>query len=534
MARILVTTAPMAGHVYPALSIVRGLLSRGHRVWWYSGQKFRDQISATGATFIPFAASVDFDDADMDASFKGRKKLSGIAQLKFDMMNVFLGSVPGHTEMLTRIYEAIRFQIVVNDIGFLATSLFSELSGIPSATFGTTALTMPSRDTAPFGLGLGPSSGIFGRARNRLLQFLVESFVFRPENSRYQQIRAMYGLPRSRTNWFLADAVSPDLYLHPGVPEFEYPRSDLPPHVRFVGPFLPPRPQSFPQPDWWSELEGIKKPVVHVTQGTLATEPTSLILPTLAALAGDDVLVVATTGGKPVSILGHDLPANVRVASFIPHAELLPKVNVMVTNGGYGGVQAALACGVPLVVAGATEDKPEVARRVAWSRAGISLRTGSPSRGKIRHAVHMVLEDPSFRSSARALQQAIGRHHPVTAAVDEIEAVLLKSATAGWKPDRQLRSVIKSEGVAAGVVGESFDQGLPGAGELGWPRPPSEGGHLDLEHEMTPSMTVGATTSALHALEAGRRGGGDGEPLEAPMKALHAQLMSNEGRRRGS
>jgi UDP:flavonoid glycosyltransferase YjiC (YdhE family) len=30
----------------------------------------------------------------------------------------------------------------------------------------------------------------------------------------------------------------------------------------------------------------------------------------------------------------------------------------MVTNGGYGGVQAALANGVPLVVAGATEEKP--------------------------------------------------------------------------------------------------------------------------------------------------------------------------------
>ena len=36
----------------------------------------------------------------------------------------------------------------------------------------------------------------------------------------------------------------------------------------------------------------------------------------------------------------------------------------MLTNGGYGGVQYALAHGVPLVVAGDTEDKPEVAARV--------------------------------------------------------------------------------------------------------------------------------------------------------------------------
>ena len=37
----------------------------------------------------------------------------------------------------------------------------------------------------------------------------------------------------------------------------------------------------------------------------------------------------------------------------------------MVTNGGYGGVQLALAHGVPLVVAGNTEEKGEIAARVA-------------------------------------------------------------------------------------------------------------------------------------------------------------------------
>jgi formate dehydrogenase assembly factor FdhD len=40
---------------------------------------------------------------------------------------------------------------------------------------------------------------------------------------------------------------------------------------------------------------------------------------------------------------------------------LLPKVDVMVTNGGYGGVQRAVSTGVPLVVAGSTEDELEVA-----------------------------------------------------------------------------------------------------------------------------------------------------------------------------
>ena len=37
------------------------------------------------------------------------------------------------------------------------------------------------------------------------------------------------------------------------------------------------------------------KPVIHVTQGTVATEVDDLIAPTLQALADEDVLVVAAS-----------------------------------------------------------------------------------------------------------------------------------------------------------------------------------------------------------------------------------------------
>src|SRR4029453_7192269 len=97
----------------------------------------------------------------------------------------------------------------------------------------------------------------------------------------------------------------------------------------------------------------------------------------IAGLADQPVLVVCTTGGAPPSVLG-PLPANARAASFLPHALLLPLVDVMVTNGGWGGVLAALQAGVPLVVAGRSLDKPEVARRVAWTKAGLNLRTDRP------------------------------------------------------------------------------------------------------------------------------------------------------------
>jgi UDP:flavonoid glycosyltransferase YjiC (YdhE family) len=80
----------------------------------------------------------------------------------------------------------------------------------------------------------------------------------------------------------------------------------------------------------------------------------------------------------------------------------------MVTNGGYGGVTQALRVGVPLVVAGATEEKPEVAARVAWSGTGINLRSGRPSPRQIRSAVRTVLDSPRYRMRAEQMRQQIG------------------------------------------------------------------------------------------------------------------------------
>jgi UDP:flavonoid glycosyltransferase YjiC (YdhE family) len=138
-----------------------------------------------------------------------------------------------------------------------------------------------------------------------------------------------------------------------------------------------------------------------------------VIQPTISALADQDLLIVVATGGRPVGELRMALPDNVRVAEMLPYCELLPKTAAMVTNGGYGGVQMALARGVPLVVAGAREDKPEVAGRVAWSGSGVNLRVERPKPEQIAEAVSNVLTKPSYGENARRLAEAISNSDPL-------------------------------------------------------------------------------------------------------------------------
>lgn len=100
---------------------------------------------------------------------------------------------------------------------------------------------------------------------------------------------------------------------------------------------------------------------------------------------------------------------------FIPYAHLVPLVSVMVTQCGDGGVQCALAAGVPLVGAGTTEEKPEVANRIAWADVGVNLKTKSPTSEQVRRAVRTVLDMPSFRERPRRLQAEIAHRGGRTA-----------------------------------------------------------------------------------------------------------------------
>jgi UDP:flavonoid glycosyltransferase YjiC (YdhE family) len=264
-----------------------------------------------------------------------------------------------------------------------------------------------------------PDVSTLGRLRNGVLNWVFERGFFKDVTDYMNQVRASIGLPPYQTSFFDA-VVSPYLYLQGTVPAFEYPRSNLPSQVHFIGPYLPEPPADFTPPVWWDDLKR-GKPVIHVTQGTVATEADDLIVPTLQALADEDVLVVAATGGEPIENIKAPLPANARIERFVPYYHLLPHVDVMVTNGGYNGVQAALAHGVPLVAAGQTEEKPEICTRIEWSGVGINLKTKTPKPRQLKNAVKRILESPHYRQKAQRIQSDIACYDTPTLSAKLLE-----------------------------------------------------------------------------------------------------------------
>ena len=292
-----------------------------------------------------------------------------------------------------------------------------ENGGPPNASIGTTMYGLYSRDTAPFGPALPPNATPIGRVRNRVMNAVHRRIVFGPVNRHLDDVRERVGLPR-RGQPVLDSFLSEYLYLQDCAESFEYPRSDLPPQVHFTGPLLPEPRADAARPAWWPELSD-GRPVVLVTQGTVRNEDDLLFAPVMAGLAAEDVLVIVTTGGGV--LLDGPVPSNVRVEPFVPYAALMPHVSAYVTNGGYGGVQMALAHGVPILVSGATEDKPEVGARVAWSGAGIRLRDRQPQPAAIKDAVRRLLTDDTYRMNARRIAADIATYDSAGIASELVE-----------------------------------------------------------------------------------------------------------------
>jgi MGT family glycosyltransferase len=413
MTRMIIAATPMYGHVAPLRAIAAEFVRRGEQVTFLTGSGFRDSVEETGARFVALPGEADYDIGELIARHPERAELAPGPQMSWDLAHIFIKPLPLQHAALQKLLEesAGEQTAVLYDTAYLgALPMVLGAPGIrPAAVIaiGVMPLLMTSTDTAPFGLGLPPDASSEGRARNLEANRAVQAAFAEVQSLAVETIRST-GATRELPFLFDAFVRVPDRYLHLSIEDLEYPRSDAPASLRFVGslPIEPPA-RPAPLPEWWPQVEAAER-VVVVTQGTLANHDlTELIEPTLEALADLDVLVVAALG-RDAQLA--DVPANARIVEFIPFADLLPHTSVLVSNGGYGGVQQALGHGVPMVLAGQTEDKIEVTARVAWTGAAINLATQRPAASDIRKAVESVLDTPTYKERAEQLSRQYQKH----------------------------------------------------------------------------------------------------------------------------
>ncbi|MRH27950.1 glycosyltransferase [Microbacterium sp. SYP-A9085] len=402
--KILAYTSPSRGHLFPLLPILIALRDRGHEVAVRTLAAGVDTARAcrfTAAAIDPRIEAIEQDDYRAKTALGSVKRSTAVFVVRAGI------EVPD----LRAAIAAEAPDILIVDINCWGAAAAAEKSGLPWATFLPYPAPFPGAGIPPFGPGLRPARGIAGRLRDRLLGPIVIGGVERSMTPPLNTVRGGVGVPPTRTVRDIFTRAPLTLYLT--AEPFEYHRTDWPASYRLVGPvsFDPPA----AAPAW---LDDIHTPIVLVTTSSEFQDDGSLIQAALDGLRDEDVFVIATQpAGDPTAF---EIPANARVERWVSHAAVLPRAVCVVTHGGMGATQKALAAGVPVVAVPFGRDQHEVARRVEVSDAGVQLPSSRLSPARIREAVR---DARTKGEAARRLAGELAAAGGAARAAAEVEAL---------------------------------------------------------------------------------------------------------------
>lgn len=391
-----------AGHAYPMQAVAQELVRRGHDVVWLTSARNEALVRMTGAAFVPTEAI-----AVVDAPLMAENETGLLDGIYSRLVSRVIAQVSDYRRVLVDFAAEVLF---VDVLPHGARALY-ELGEIPVyATLGVIPMYMSCWGAPQAVSGKAPPSSTLGLLWNHL-HHLFSQWILLPLHLRpviNNQRRALglgnlpYGEPMESFKY------SPFLHIQASSPSLEFNQRPKHPqqriHTHHVGPLVTSVVTTPKQlPPWWDEAVNHPR-VVGITQGTLAMDPTSLIVPAIQALSGnpDLLLVVASPHEDEIRFRIGDFP-NVRFARWIPYHLFLPQLSLLITNGGYGSITQALSHKVPLICAGQTEDKKDTAARVNWAGAGIDLKTDSPSTDQIRNAAEQILADRGYTENAARL-----------------------------------------------------------------------------------------------------------------------------------
>ncbi|MFL6142021.1 MAG: glycosyltransferase [Labedaea sp.] len=357
--RIVFASPPAYGHLYPLLPLALAAVEAGHEVTVATGAPFLDRLPVPTVPLLPAESTMPalreltrHNHPELDTS-----TIDGIIEFGGRMFGHTLprAVVPVLLDVLTR----VRPDLVVYECNNVGAAIAADLLGIRAVAFGVGAATEVFQDWH---------------------RIAVED----------QRDRWASGRPGDLASY-------PGGYLDP-VPRSLYRDWPLPPPNR-----LPVRPVSWSEP---APLPAIlsgpaRRPRVYVTLGTVAYGAVDVLRRAVTETAAHDVDVLVAVGpdGDPAAL--GELPRNVYLARFVPQAEVLRRVHLVVHHGGAGTMLGALASAVPQFVLPQGADQPLNATLVERAGAGSALRGDALVPGAIAATVATLLQDGPQRVVAK-------------------------------------------------------------------------------------------------------------------------------------
>ncbi len=360
--RVLMFNTPLTGHFLPLLPLARALRKQGHTVAFVSAATMAGPVGAEGFELIPAGPTVDVAVAEVS-------RRSGV-----DMMT---NPSPA---LVAEFFAGARVDLAVDEALAGARAWEPDLVVSEHCDFVgplvATVLKVPSAV-----MGIDPA-----------LEPEVLDALAATAHSRYLD-RGLQAPRHAPSGRWLLDICPPGLQ-RDGV---------LPPLERIA---LRPEPHQGPEgTPRAARVPGTGRPRVLVSLST-ARGAVPTLGPLLRSLSALDVDLVATSGGVPVGDLGLE-PGRVELVTFVPAAELLEGVSVVVHHGGSGTTFGAAARGIPAAVVPDAPGQQRQAFRLQAAGAGLALPIGDQAPESVTAAVRRLLAEPGFTTAAQRLRDEI-------------------------------------------------------------------------------------------------------------------------------
>ncbi len=251
---------------------------------------------------------------------------------------------------------------------------------------------------------LGPALGGF-------LLHLFKPLVFKQHAAAINSLRKSLGLKELGSLYQVYTHGTWTLY--PDIPELA-PTAALPANHAHIGPLVWEPPMDLPA-DWQKQRS--EQPLVYLNLGSSGDE--RIFDAVVQALAPMPVEVWTASAGRKIST---SLPANVRVAPYLPGNKCASLSSLLICNGGSGSIYQALEHGVPVLGIASNADQYLCMAATASRGAGCLIRAGQVNPKNVRRTVGQLLQDPGYRQQAQTLRKSMAQHNAKQAFADRIDS----------------------------------------------------------------------------------------------------------------
>ncbi|MBQ5797369.1 MAG: glucosyltransferase [Firmicutes bacterium] len=399
MSNIVFFGIPAHGHTNPTLGVVKELISRGHQVWYYSYEMFREKIEAVGAIFVAC------DDFDVEKKLSPKDGARIGKDLVFSTKILVDITLALDDKVCTDMKRLKPDCIVADSMAVWGKAVAAKLE-IPFVSSTTT-------------FAFNKHSAKIMQQELSLIALVRSILDVGKANKEIKRLRKKGYSVRNAL-----ELISSDESTHTIVytsPEFQPCSETFPDNFVFVGPSI--RPTSL-------AIEKTRDKLIYISLGTVNNDQIDFYLQCIEALK-DTVYQVILSAGDLISmealtaavkeLFGGQIPEQISIRRHVDQIAVLQKADVFVSHCGMNSVSESLYFGVPLVMVPQTAEQSGVCERVAQLGAGIKL--ASTDADSILAAIRTILKDRRYRENAEAVAEGFRRCPGAKGAAEKIESM---------------------------------------------------------------------------------------------------------------